>query len=84
MGATKGSTNAPAEQPGVPTPDELPSMLVTSQVARRLNVSDGHVRKLVRRGELVGYRYGGTLRFRESDVMAWYDKHIAPITCGGR
>lgn len=72
-----------ARSEDIPTPEELPDLWITRQVANELHMSEGHVRKLVRRGELRSYRYmGRTLLFREADVREWYEQHMRPSSNG--
>jgi excisionase family DNA binding protein len=42
-----------------------------SQVAESLGLSPWTIRKLIREGELRGYKVGGKMRVREDDLLAY-------------
>lgn len=50
-------------------------MLSTKEVCKRLGISRWTLLRLLRKGELPGYKVGGTWRFREVDIDA-YLEHI--------
>jgi excisionase family DNA binding protein len=58
---------------------EARPVLDIDEVAQRLKVSDGTIRRLVRAGALRAYRIGGKrgrLRFKEEDVNAYVDSTL--------
>lgn len=52
----------------------LEQMLTASQLAEVLGFQPGTIVDWFERGELPGYRIGGRLRFRESEVVEWLEQ----------
>ena len=52
----------------------LEPMLTASQLAEVLGFQPGTIVGWYERGELPGYRIGGRLRFRESEIVEWLDQ----------
>lgn len=50
------------------------TLLDTIQVAELLNLSRSTVYKLAASGELPSYKLGGSVRFKEDDVIDWIEK----------
>lgn len=56
-----------------------PLMLDIEEVAEKLKISDGTIRRLVREGKLRAYRIGGKrgrLRFREEDLELYIESAL--------
>lgn len=49
-------------------------LLTARQLADLLGFSAATVQDWVERGDLPGFRVGGRLRFRESEVLAWLEE----------
>lgn len=49
-------------------------MLTAAELAEILGFASGTVVDWYERGELPGYRIGGRLRFRESEVAEWIEQ----------
>jgi excisionase family DNA binding protein len=49
-------------------------LLTTREVAEMLGFTMGTVQGWYERGELPGFRVGGRLRFRESEVEEWLEQ----------
>lgn len=52
----------------------LERLLTARELAELLGFQAGTVVDWFERGELPGYRIGGRLRFRESDVIEWLEQ----------
>lgn len=50
--------------------------MTVSQVAELLQLSEKTVYRLAQRGELPGFKVGGSWRFRRRDIDAWAAKQI--------
>jgi excisionase family DNA binding protein len=50
--------------------ESIPALLSLSEAAERLAVSTRTLRRMIARGELVGFRVGRTVRVRAEDVQA--------------
>lgn len=47
-------------------------MLSVSEIARKLNVNEQTIRRMILKGEIIAYRFGRQFRIKESD----YDKFV--------
>jgi excisionase family DNA binding protein len=45
--------------------------LTVKQVAEKFSLSDDAVYAAIRKGSLIAYRYGGSIRVRVTDALAW-------------
>ena len=53
----------------------LPRMLSINKVAEVLDVSKKTIYRYVQKGQLRAYKYGRDLKFKESDIKAFIEKH---------
>ena len=51
-------------------------LLKGNDVARILNISRAFAYQLMRQGEIPTVRIGNAVRVRESDLLAWIDRHL--------
>ena len=59
---------------------ELPALVTVDDAAEALSLHPDHVRRLVRRGELAGYRLGRALRIDADSVRAYLARcRLAPV-----
>jgi excisionase family DNA binding protein len=66
MSPEKKSADSNQQSGGVPPP-----LLSVSDLSKRLNCSDRHVRRLVDSGALMPIRLGRILRFDAATIEAW-------------
>lgn len=62
----------------MPTPDgqsnvhaPTRALLTTDEASRRLSISSGMLRKMVRKGEIPKVKIGSLVRFDETDLSEW-------------
>jgi excisionase family DNA binding protein len=53
--------------------------LTVGDVAKLLRVGDKTIYRLVRRGELPGFKVAGSWRFKEEDISKWIEKQKAAL-----
>ena len=53
-------------------------ILTAKEIAREWKVSHSKIYRLAKAGELKSYRIGGSRRFKESDVWAFFENQVAP------
>ncbi len=64
----------------MPAEDESPLTMTPRQVARALQISEGTVCRMWKRGDLPRpVRVGGAIRFLRAEIMAFLEQHRAPI-----
>jgi excisionase family DNA binding protein len=51
-----------------------PGFLKVEQIARELNVSDKHVRRLIARGELASHRFGDVVRVARKTLDQYIER----------
>lgn len=59
-------------------PDEQERLLTARQLAEYLGFSAGTIVDWFERGEVPGFKVGGRLRFRVSEVEAWLNARRVP------
>ena len=80
--ARPGNQDAAAEVQA--TPRRLPRYYKPATIARQFDFSKQAIYKRIRNGELPAVRICGSLRVKESDVLAWLDREDEkPLTRRG-
>lgn len=61
----------------------MSEFMTVRDVAEYLNVDAKTVYRIVKRGDLPGFKVGGTWRFKKSDIDEWVEKQKQEARNGG-